>query len=1126
MTGAEAPRPRDCAWRFSMKTASFAFGRTAALAALSAACAAALAASCRAESADGEFLEAAKSIGLFLESTARKDGDSSYWAHFEGGPPGLSDEKRQYPVSFYSGLAGVVHFLLNLHRATGDGRFLKLAAAAGRRLVAQAKPDPKGGSSWSGTCERNGRTAPDGDGPGLYSGNAGIALALQELAAETSDGRFAKAAKSAIERIAADAAGGTEAGGAPWTGYMDLIAGEAGIGLALLRMHELTGDKDCLRLAGRAAAWLSAKSQSAEGAVWWNPYGHMDACFSHGTSGIAFFLALVEGAPAGGRVRKAASWVESAAKPAGDGGLEWEYYAGPPPQGKANWVMNSWCHGAPGTVRLYLLLHRLTGERSYLDVASRGCEGIRSEAKMRSGKPFFHNPSYCCGAAGCMDAFLDLYAATGEARFLDDARLLGREILSGMIPAGKGSGHPVYDEADQAAKKHPYFETGFMTGNSGIGFALLKLWALASRSDAKLLEWPDSPAAGRTPVKAPARPPAQKAAAQEYVVATHVAPDDPYYKAAERIAGHRKAPIIAFNPSDLDPLMAEIARLNAGYVCVIVKPDVVDTNFVRRFLMASTSIDPDPFQDFSFGYVTGEDAGAALRFVENMMRAEKEGLPRRVLRSFVTSACSAAKDNGPSWLRKAGYSVDSLGFGYEDRSAAEKFVKSRLADLQGRGLIHMTGCGDPERIWLFSDSRNCDASKHWKFDPAKVGRNPDGGMFWIDAAMIRGLNLYPAVLTSGTCHCGSLDRVFVEGDIVSTFGTSDKVERYGIPKGRSLGLAYISAGVTAAILPVGPNHGWRVSVEVLRMFQTGAPLGDVVKRSSDELVLAYGGKIALGLYGDDGEEADRGIHEIMRGGAANRVLYGDPAFAPFAKIAGLESPVVRCSEAARTKGMTVEAEVAFGMDYGELYGSDCLDQYTDFKSKLLFEAPLAKERFPHGVASVALHGDPKEGAAALVNEIRWAVETCRSGLVLHAGAFSAKDTFHGGLGSAAGQKIRIAVVPASNAGEAAAFGSVLVSEIEGLVEAALSSPWHYEWNSRKFCDILEFIQDFLEKHGGGRSLVKFEFDESAMPAREKVVTLKLVSEPLRAGIDRLAKELGLEYSVDSKKNVVRFRKAK
>jgi hypothetical protein len=612
----------------------------------------------------------------------------------------------------------------------------------------------------------------------------------------------------------------------------------------------------------------------------------------------------------------------------------------------------------------------------------------------------------------------------------------------------------------------------------------------------------------------------------EHVVVTHVAADDPFHAVAERVAMHRKAEVLAFDPADLEPLRTALAERAPRFVTVVAKPEVIDTNFIRRFLMMSTKLDEDFFPDFAWGLVTGATAADALKFFEGIVKAENVGLPKRFLRSFVTSQCSAAGDSGPSWLKKAGWITDALGLGYEDRGALEEFAPAHLPDLAGRGLIQMTGCGDPERIWLFSDQRNMDRAKHWPYDPAKVGQNPGDEMFWIDAPMLAGLDLWPAVLTSGTCHCGSLDRVFVEGDIVSTFGTSEKVEVYRIPPGKSLGLAYLASGVTAAILPVGPNHGWRTNVEVCRMFATGAPLGEVMKSCYDELVLANGGEVKLGLYDEAGNDADHGIQAIMQGGAANRVLYGDPAFAPFPKVEGLASPVVRGPAKGPDGALRFEVEVTQPFAYGEMTGADCVDQFNRFASRLLAAADLPADLTPHGIASVALAGDPEEGIAASVAEIRWAMEVRGDASRLHVAAFSKTAAGRpGGLGTEKGQKLAFRAVPAATEADRRWAGVVKVREEAGQVEAALDQSWGYEWKDRRFADILKFVSDFLAKHGDGQK-VTFEFDDDARDAAEKKVSMKLDHEPLRAGLERACKELGLAMKVDAKRNVVRFSRVK
>jgi len=118
-----------------------------------------------------------------------------------------------------------------------------------------------------------------------------------------------------------------------------------------------------------------------------------------------------------------------------------------------------------------------------------------------------------------------------------------------------------------------------------------------------------------------------------------------------------------------------------------------------------------------------------------------------------------------------------------------------------------------------------DESKHWPFDPAKVGQDPKGEMPRITADFFKGVKLQNAVVWTHACHLGAVSRVYVEGDIVSTFGETEKLEVYTIPPGRSMALAIIDAGVSAYICPVGANFGAQSDLEQDLATETGMPLG-------------------------------------------------------------------------------------------------------------------------------------------------------------------------------------------------------------------------------------------------------------------------------------------------------------
>lgn len=453
-------------------------------------------------------------------------------------------------------------------------------------------------------------------------------------------------------------------------------------------------------------------------------------------------------------------------------------------------------------------------------------------------------------------------------------------------------------------------------------------------------------------------------AASPYLVLAGVPETDEYYAAAARLAEHREAKVVSVNPTDLGALEQVLKEEKPAQVALVLRPEVIDTNYVRRFLLLSTQTDDDPFQDFLFGYITGRTGADALRFVENIVRAEKEGLPRKFGDLAVIEGSSFATDQIDDTLTGAGFSGESIYVGeVEQDPKVREFFAEHTKALEGNGILGMSGNGDPERIWLFDAARNADESKHWPYDPAKVGWDPKGEMCCLTADEFRGLNLYPGVAFVGPCHSGSPSRTFVESDIVSTFGTTDKVEVYQIPPEKSLALALLSSGATGLFLPVGANHGFRTLVEYQRMLTTGMSLGELAKSCSDELVVASGGKLEVGLYQPGAKEGpDQDINSIMRGGAANRVLYGDPAFRPFAELA---SPAVAATKIPAEDEMVVECRVL------DPNGADLWNQFEYGYHKRIFAAvPLPSDA--QGVKAV--RAELRGLGLEVKGKVRWAEE--------------------------------------------------------------------------------------------------------------------------------------------------------
>lgn len=438
-------------------------------------------------------LPAAQAIGDFLVETAAREDGAWSWRQYEGPGPAAHGDDRHRPVSLYVGTTGVGWFLLNLGLATKEKRYLVAAKGAGRHLLRTASKVGKTGLEWKATQDRRGRSAVDGDGLGLYVGNAGIGLFLQHLHEATGERAFSGGARRAFGRILAEAETGPA--GVYWPGKaLDLISGEAGIGLALLEMGRLTAEKRYRKVTPRVANWLVAQGQGTPRTYRWERRGWFDPNLSHGAAGIALFLARTGDAEPGRVARRAATWVRSRARSCGEGCLLWTYYGGSPPAKRRDWVMNTWCHGAPGTIRLFLALAKGPDGKPHLEAAKEAGNGIRHEMGMQDGgAPRYMNPTYCCGAAGCLDAFLDLYVVTGEKRWLEAAQAVAAEMVAGFGEVGGHKVHASYDAADRAAKKHPYAATGFMQGNAGIGHALLRLALLEGGRGDVPVPLPDAP---------------------------------------------------------------------------------------------------------------------------------------------------------------------------------------------------------------------------------------------------------------------------------------------------------------------------------------------------------------------------------------------------------------------------------------------------------------------------------------------------------------------------------------------------------------------------------------------------------------------------------------------------------
>ena len=343
--------------------------------------------------------------------------------------------------------------------------------------------------------------------------------------------------------------------------------------------------------------------------------------------------------------------------------------------------------------------------------------------------------------------------------------------------------------------------------------------------------------------------------------------------------------LIDFDGEDWELLKTVMGKQKPENLLVVIRPDLLDVNFHRRLLLLLRDIDEDPFVDCALGYLTGRDAKQAKALYERSSAVRKNGFATKTWHSLgvATGIKSTIYEGKIGEAPKgAGFTGSSFYLGCRESDPdVLAFYDKATEELSKAAVLEITGNGDPEGIWCFDGKRNLDRSKHWAFDEAKVGQDPKGEMPRIDADRIRKLKLQNAIVWSGTCHCAVPRLVFIEDDIVSTFGRVEKTALFELKPEKSYCIAMLDAGAAAFIAPIAANHGMSVDKEIEFAIVNGASLGEAVKSTYDDVFLQHGAKLALDFV--RGGDAKKRTEPIMAGGGVNRILIGDPALRPFAK---------------------------------------------------------------------------------------------------------------------------------------------------------------------------------------------------------------------------------------------------
>lgn len=413
------------------------------------------------------YLEKAIGAGRWLLSRARPTDAGLWWPPFIEDPTGARN--------LFWGACGVLPLLCECYHVCGEEVFREQINAGADEVLATIEDEPQAG---------------------LYVGVAGMGYALLE--AGSVDARHLDGARNCVDllRKRADVVGNgvdwpapRSIGEGPDARITDLVFGNAGAGLFLLRAAKVLDDPSAVELSQRAARRLvEVADRTDRGFDWYFDTGYARRMpnFSHGTSGIVYFLAsqymtsgepeFLEAALEGGRFLQSIAWT--------DGKRAYIQHNDPPAPGDHDnpdirYTM-TWSHGPIGTGWAFYRLFQATGDPQWLDWLKRcACallpEGVPEEIEKKVYRPDGY--SWIAGRPAEGNFFLDVYRVTGDGEFLDLATERMDDTVSAAVAEGDG-----FHWAADADEEHRW--CGLMQGPAGIGL---------------LLSYMDSHVSGRTP---------------------------------------------------------------------------------------------------------------------------------------------------------------------------------------------------------------------------------------------------------------------------------------------------------------------------------------------------------------------------------------------------------------------------------------------------------------------------------------------------------------------------------------------------------------------------------------------------------------------------------------------------
>ena len=433
-----------------------------------------------------DYLRAAIETANWIDTLAVKTEHGRIWKALPEGQDGYREDVPMFTSkSMYDGSAGIGIFLIRLYEATSDERWLKEAEEAAAHIIAtQVGPEWYEHTLHS---EVKGIIPVPGWAAGAYNGPVGEAYFLEDLYQVTRKQEYRDFVLRTAD-VLMEAASRDERG-LFWSEQEDITA-DGGFIVFLDIVYRRTGIRKYLDFASEAAERIAKDALNApNGGKFWKlldlsmidfPKDTTFPNWSHGTTGTAWmFAALYQDTWKPEFLELAKAGLEYAMNiSVGDEKGRLIPYQDHPVTGPTyDKYYLSTCHGPVGSTLAFREVYEVTGEELYKNWTIELSRGIvKAGAPERHSWGFWNCQCQCCGTAGILEHFAEMYEYTGEKEFYDYMIRTADVLLSDSDHRTPGS-RTWYDSWWRTIPTRVVSYPGLYVGAAGCGSSLLRAYA-------------------------------------------------------------------------------------------------------------------------------------------------------------------------------------------------------------------------------------------------------------------------------------------------------------------------------------------------------------------------------------------------------------------------------------------------------------------------------------------------------------------------------------------------------------------------------------------------------------------------------------------------------------------------